>query len=82
MHVIPSVKKEIKYCKFAGFFICLYHQLLTCQPVRDLLKRKLVKITENTQTRNLKKKIFVSSISVKNFVFKNCLKHGLVPLGN
>lgn len=21
MHVIPSVKKEIKYCKFAGFFM-------------------------------------------------------------
>lgn len=78
MHVIPSVKKEIKYCKFAGFFMSA-SSTTTCKPgFSDLLQRKLVKITENTQTRNFwKKKIFVSSISVKNFVFKNCINMDL-----
>lgn len=29
MHVIPSVKKEIKYCKFAGFFyVCIINYYL------------------------------------------------------
>lgn len=56
MHVIPSVKKEIKYCKFAGFFMSA-SSTTTCQPgFSDLLQRKLVKITENTQTRNFWKK--------------------------
>lgn len=35
-----------------------------------------------TDSYFLKKKIFVSSISVKNFVFKNGIKHWLVPVGN
>lgn len=71
MHVIPSVKKVIKYCKFAGLFLMSASSTanLPARPVRDVLKRKLVKITENTQTRKLKKK----NLCILNICKKFCI---------